>query len=496
MSPTAELFPLEDKVVRRRTRRDPQPHFKADRSRQLDVLLGSPDEQVPLGHLARQVAAVVDRLDTTIVEEGYSSMGRHGHHPKRTLRVMVYASMVGLHHSTKIAHAAQTDAALLWLSGGHRISSSVLRKFRQRNAALFASAIDETVRLAMERGLISLDGIAVDSMRLRAHASTRAVRTVVRSKKRRDQLARVDVTMLSSEDRTVHDGKVEKHRAALALCAARGRASVVLTNESAALMKFPNGAGMPGHRITVAAAGVQERIIISVLVDDATNDFGKLRGAVEDAHAALQRAGLPAEAHIGVVADAGYTAESDYAFAEEAKPWADVLIASTSSTTDHAGEGKKQKYFGHERFTLREDDSVLCPANRLMRGPFDDHSGRTKWVGDGCATCDLKPQCTKSRKRAFTASLGRERIRDRMKTRLETPEGKARYGRRLATVEPVFASIEDAMAFRRASSRHSASILAEVLLKVLAHNVSRLLTAARLLRVRCLLTVDGTLVPV
>ena len=130
-----------------------------------------------------------------------------------------------------------------------------------------------------------------------------------------------------------------------------------------------------------------------------------------------------------------------------------------------------------------------------MRGPFDDHSGRTKWTGDGCPQCVLRPQCTKGRTRAFTASLGRERIRAQMQERLETPEGKARYGKRMAIVEPVFANIEDVMGFRRASSRHTTSIVAEVLLKVLAHNLSRLLHAERLAQIACLVTVEGALVP-
>ena len=495
MGPTADLFPREERVVRRRQRRDPQPHFKRSRTRQLDALLGSPDEQVPSDHLARDVAAAVEPIDTAIVEATYSSLGRHGHHPKAYLRVWIYASLIGLHHSTKVARAIKTDAALRWLSGGYAMSSSALRTFRRKNGALFRQGIGTTIRLALERQLLEVDELAVDSMRLRAHASTREVRTVVRSEKRRDELAKADVAAMSTETRTVHDAKVEKHRAALEACAARDRASIVLTNESAALMKFPNGAGQPGHRITVAAAGVQERLIVDVLVDDATNDFGKLRAAVEGARDALHRAGLPVDARIGALADAGYTAEDDYEFAEEAKPWADVLIASSSATTDHAGEKSTRKYFGRARFTLRSDDSVLCPAARVMRGPFDDHSGRTKWVGDGCPTCALRPQCTNGRQRAFTASLGRERIRAEMQTRLDTSEGKARYGKRMAIVEPVFANIEDVMGFRRASSRHTSSIVAEVLLKVLAHNLSRLIHATRLARIRCLLTVDGALIP-
>jgi hypothetical protein len=38
----------------------------------------------------------------------------------------------------------------------------------------------------------------------------------------------------------------------------------------------------------------------------------------------------------------------------------------------------------------------------------------------------------------------------------------------MATIEPVFSHIEDVMAYRRASSRHPTTIVAEVLMKVLA----------------------------
>lgn len=496
---SGELFPLEDKVVQRRQRRDPKPHFKQPRSGQLDVLLGSLEEQLPAVHLAREVAGIVAQFDTASLEATYSSLGRHGHHPKTLLRVWVYGSLMGFHHATKLARAQATDIALRWLSDGHGVSGRSLCRFRGANGELFQRAIDTTLEMALLNKLIEPDELAVDSMRLRAHAATREVRTVVRSEKRLDQLAKADVTAMAPDVRAAHDAKVTKHREALELCAKRDRASVVLTNEMAALMKFPNGAAMPGHRITVTATGVKTRLIVSVLVDDATNDFGKLGGAVVDARAALQRAGLPVDKRLGVVADAGYAAEQDYLFAKQAEAWADVLIASNSSTTDHAGEGagvgRKQKYFGRERFTLRVDDSVLCPADRVMRGPFDDHSGRTKWLGDGCPQCALRPQCTKGEARAFTASLERERIRAAMQDRLATPEGKARYGRRMAIVEPVFADIEDVMGFRRASSRQRAAVIAEVLLKVLAHNLSRILQAARLTAIPCLLTVDGALVP-
>jgi len=80
---------------------------------------------------------------------------------------------------------------------------------------------------------------------------------VKRSRERLKELDAVDTSTLSPEKLEHHEGKLAKHRSALEACAARDRTSVVPTNPEAALMKFPSGAGLPGHRITATASGGQ-----------------------------------------------------------------------------------------------------------------------------------------------------------------------------------------------------------------------------------------------
>jgi transposase len=461
----------EARQPRQRQRRDPEPHFKPDTSRQLDAIDGCPAESVPKKHLAWAVLEIVEQLDTSAVEAGYSSLGRHGYHPKSTLAVWVYASLIGLHHSTKVVRALQTDVAMRLVARGGKHSGTTLRRFRQSNAALFAAAIEATVKLARERGLLDEKDLAVDSVRLRAHASTKAVRSKERSTKRLAELATVDVARLSEAERAKHLGKVKKHQEALALCEERGATSAVLTSPAAALMKFPSGAGMPGHRVTVTAAGQKERFVVAVLVDAATNDYGKLGGAVRAARDALVRAGLPEDVPVQAAADAGYWSEADLTFAASERGWADILVADPGSDTDRV-----PKHFGRERFKILPDQTAICPADRRMRGPFADANGRQKWIGVGCGDCSLRPECTPGRERALTVSPAAEAMRER----LARPGARQRYNRRIATVEPVFSAIEDSMGYRRVSSRLPETVKAEILLKVLAHNVSRLVTAKRL----------------
>ncbi len=226
------------KRARRRMRRDPRPHFKTDHSAQLDALHGCPQLQVPSDHLARRVLGLIGKLSLSAVEDRYSSLGRHGYSPRSVLAVWVYATLVGDHHATKVATRLKTDAAYRLLSGGHAISGRTLRRFRQENGALFQALIQQTVQMAMEQGLLDPTQLAVDSVRLRAHASTAQVRTKERSQARLQQLLQQAAQPRSPEEEKKYQAKVQKHQQALARCAQTGRSNVVLSNPLAGLMKF------------------------------------------------------------------------------------------------------------------------------------------------------------------------------------------------------------------------------------------------------------------
>jgi transposase len=460
--------------VRRRVRRDPKPHFKPDVSRQLDAEHGCPEVQVPSEHLARAVRRIVDAFDTSSLEAGYSSLGRHGFHPRQVLAVWIYGSLVGLHESTKVANAMQTDAAFRLLAGGHVISAGTLRRFRGRNGAFFEAAIAQTVRMANDLGLLRTDELGVDSVRLRAHASTSEARTLVRSRKRLAELLATALDQLSPDERARHEAKVRKHEQAIARCEAEGRTNFVVTSPSAGLLKFPDGASAPGHRVTVVAAGVRERLVLNVLMDADSHDFGKAAVLLKT-RALLDRLGISSDAGLQAALDAGYWSEEDLQFAAANRDWIDILIAERRDDNP--------KFFGRDKFTEHGDGTISCPVDRLMRGPYADGVGRgQRYEGVGCADCSLKAQCTSSSKRTLVVRKSFDEARRLMRERLAAPGAKARYNQRIATIEPVFAHLESTMKYRRTTTRHERGVIAEVLLKLLAHNVSRLINARPLLR--------------
>jgi transposase len=438
---------------------------------------------VPAEHLARKVLKLMRRVDVSQVEAQYSALGRRGYEPWRLLSLWVYASLVGLHHATKLGRALVTDAALQLLSGGHVISRPVLNRFRMKQGALFTTALEQTVKWALEEGLVDAQALAVDSVRLRAHGSVRHVRILQQSQERLEQLAQVDTAALSEPERQKHLQKVAKHQHAVQMCTEANAATVVLTNPAAALMQFPGDVYLPGHRLTVTASGTQERIVVGVLINAAPNDMGLLEQALGQARHMLHTVGLPLVVRLQAAADAGYWSHQDLAFAATNNGWVDLLINERRPSSKLG-----KNYFRRDAFELRSLEEVLCPADKRMLGPrYEKARGVHVYKGDDCEHCPLHASCTPSKQRQLVVNWEYEKLQTAMRERMSQQGAQARYHQRMATVEPVFSYLEDAMGFRRVSSRKPCTVTAELLLKLLAHNVSRLLTRSRLLCVFFLL---------
>jgi transposase len=447
---------------------DPTPRFKVDQEKQCDVVWGHLDSQVSEDHLVRAVWSIAQELDTSGVEQNYSALGQRGYAPRRLLALWLYASLAGEHEASKVARRCKTDAAFRWACGGRSPSAATLKRFRQRNGALFADALACTVKLAMELGLVDTDDVAVDSVRLRAHASRDAVRTASRSSRRLGALRTELESAADAMTREALEGKIRKHEEALARCQETGRTNVVLTNESAGLIKFPHGTSAPGHRVTVAASGLSTRILLSVLIDATSHDYGHLVDTLRAARDTLRDAGWD-ESCITATADAGYFSTEDLCEAAKETEWLDVVVAPSSSK-------RQSTYFGRDDFTVPEQGPPTCPAGTLMEGPTREPQGKQRWTGVGCGDCALRAQCTGARARTLTIAPALEAMR----RRFLDPDVAARYRRRIGIVEPVFAKVEHVMRFQRLSSRDPETVKAEILLKFLAYNVSRLIRARRL----------------
>lgn len=470
--------PLARRV--RRVARTGVVNYMPDLSRQVNFIHGTPVDAVPPEHVAWKIEKSLDLFDFGRLDAKPSSLGRRGFEPKHLLGPWLLASLEGVHEASELERRLQTDSAYRLLSGGHEISVWTLRTFRRKNLLFFNECVQRTIDLAVERGHVNLEETAVDSVRLEADAAGSSICTLERSEKMVKQLGAVDTTDLLADKVDRHDARLAKHTVAVAHCKSMEITNYSRTDPLAALMKFPHGGSKPGHRLTTVVAGAAIRFCIAFFLSSKPTDHGLLTPILDSLRARLRRAGVADSVIVKIAADAGFCNEEDLAVAARNDLNIDVALSQQSFST--AGKVNSKGLFGKESFTIKDKEDgkpqeAYCPAGTKMKGPYRDSGSVITWRGVNCHKCPLRAQCTTADTRKLVhnpvTAATRETLREMMKdsTRL------ALYGKRGPIVESMYSTLEDAMGFRRASSRNPATTQAEIVMKILAYNLTRLWAA-------------------
>ncbi len=97
-----------------------------------------------------------------------------------------------------------------------------------------------------------------------------------------------------------------------------------------------------------------------------------------------------------------------------------------------------------------------------------------------CRNCALRPKCLRnpnSPSRQVHIFYGKRpgSITDAMRAKIDTPEGRAMYGKRLAIVEPVFANLRAQKRLDRFTLRGRLKVNIQWMLYCLVHNIEKIL---------------------
>lgn len=219
-----------------------------------------------------------------------------------------------------------------------------------------------------------------------------------------------------------------------------------------------------------------------------------------------QASKLEAAAKITLItADAGYHSEAN--LKELAGHNIDALIA------DNNMRGRDERFAGQDKYKALPDPihdkggkpkkaaryqpkdfdydpqagTCTCPAGKQLYG---NGSGCTingyaavKFQGAqrDCLPCThrdrclLRPQKSKVRQMSFCQGKREgESCTDKMKARIDSPKGRAQYGRRFATVEPVFGNLRHNKQLNRFTLRGRKKVDAQWKLYCLVHNIEKL----------------------
>ena len=149
-------------------------------------------EWVPEGHLAHFIADSVEQLDLRALYQRYQERedgrGQLAYEPRLMLKVLIYAYATGIFSSRKIARAIDDLVPMRFLAAGNRPSHRTIARFREENLKEFGALFVQVVRIARAAGLASMGTLAVDGSKLKANASRHKAMSYGRMKEAQKKL--------------------------------------------------------------------------------------------------------------------------------------------------------------------------------------------------------------------------------------------------------------------------------------------------------------------
>jgi transposase len=129
-------------------------------------------------HLCFFVHRVVERLDLRRLEEDYGEEGRRAYAPALMVKVWLYAYALQVTSSRRLEQRIREDLAFRYLAGGATPDYWTLNDFRTRHARALNDLFMQVVEVARGLGMAKLGHVAIDSTRVRANASRQRTESV------------------------------------------------------------------------------------------------------------------------------------------------------------------------------------------------------------------------------------------------------------------------------------------------------------------------------
>ena len=392
------------------------------------LLPPSVDDWLPKDHLARFVVDTVEQLDLSALTRQYRGAGSAAYHPAVLLALLLYGYATGTFGSRRIEQATHDSLALRFIAANSHPDHDTLCAFRQRFLPEVERLFVEVLSIAKQMKLLKLGTVALDGTKLHANASRHRALSYAHAQKIEAQLQaevkellaraeRADLEPLPEglnipEEWLRREVRLKAIRTAKAEYEAKLKAradkekdtgkkpggkppappsaepraddQLNLTDPDSRIMPAAGGAFEQSYNAQ-AAVDVNTMLVLATTLTQAANDKQQLAPMVE------VLAALPAD--IGVVdtvlADNGYFSA------------ANVTICIEAALTPLLAAGRECHH-------LPWQDRFTEPA------PLADDADAVQ----------------------------------RMKHALKTRAGRARYGLRKQTVEPVFGIIKAVMRFR------------------------------------------------
>jgi transposase len=448
--------------------------------------------------------------------------GASAYPPAMLLKVILFAYAQGIVGSRGIERACREHVTFIALCGDTAPHFTTLAGFISTLGAEVARIFGQVLFICDRQGLIGREMFAIDGVKLPSNAAKSRSGTRSDFERQAAKLEAAAKTMLARHraedekplepDLAVKEAKrierLERDAAQIRGWLAehpeerRGvkgsiRKSNRTDNESA---KMATGKGVIQGYTGVAAVDGKHQIIVEAQAHGTGSEQELLVPVVAAMKDVLAYNSL-------ITADAGYHSEEN--LKQLAAMQVEALIADNGMRArderfatqdrhkeapdplyDKSGKEKKVTTYQPQDFTYdAQAQTCVCPAGKSLYshgngGVINGYAVvRFEGAQRDCLPCSHRDRClrtpakTKTRQVAFfqgKAVNTPESHTERMKKRIDSPEGRVLYARRFATVEPVFGNLRYNKGLDRFTLRGKIKVDAQWKLFCLVHNIEKL----------------------
>jgi len=318
---------------------------------QIGMQMAALDDLISEDHPVRSVWAFVEGLDLSALHDAIKAREGQPGHPPAAPELMValwlWATVDGVGSARQLDRLCRDHLVYRWLCGGVSMNYHSLSTFRIAHIAVLERLLAQGVAAMVDAGLVSLDTLAQDGLRVRAGAGASSFRRRPRldelkaaAQKRVERLRFEVETDPKSDDRRRRAAKERGARErAERIAAAQERMKELetererrektnkkevakqkeprasTTDADARVMKMSDGGWRPAYNMQIISTP-EHQVIVAVDIDTSGSDRGLAQPGIETVHAEGYD-----PAHYLV--DGGFTKNDaiEWAYAKNIKVW-------------------------------------------------------------------------------------------------------------------------------------------------------------------------------
>jgi transposase len=413
-----------------------------------------------MAHFILEAVGLVDLASFGTNERGG---GSEQFPPQMMLALLIYCYSHGIFSSRRIEAATHQHLSVRYLAGNTHPDHDTICKFRRENFAAIAGCFLRVLELAKELGLLRVGTVAIDGTRLAAQASKHRNVGYARAGEL-IALLQSDIAELLQKAEAADTGPQEKEK----LPAELARRQTLLDKLTAAKQAIEERAReraqsqMPTYEAKVRAQAARRR---GGRVAQPPSSTPKPEEQINltDAQSQLMRKSRNEAFQQSYNAQAAVCADGSQ------------LILGTRVSQNASDKGQLEATLAAIPAALGRPSCVLADNGFLNVEAISRIMARGVEVYCACAAgaarrYDFRPT---ERRSESPRPVSDPRLQA-MQEKLKSPEGRARYRRRQASVEPTFGIIKRVLGFRQFLLRGQAKVSGEWQLVALAYNCKRL----------------------